>query len=245
MGKIIRAVRLRAPHKRKTNIYKIGDICLPKHKQELEATIKDIIHEPGRAAPVAILAIQEESKIQEYYIAAVEGIHQGMKIQIGEQVPLEIGNCMKIKYIPEGTCITMVEKLPYDGGRFAKSCGSFAILTYHNKEKNTSTLALNSGVKITVSSDVRGVIGIIAGGGKNDKPLLKAGNAYYRYKYNLRAWPRVRGVAMNPVDHPHGGGNHQHIGKPSTISRHAPPNKAVGLIAARRTGRKRTRASAK
>ncbi|MBL6459664.1 hypothetical protein JMJ55_30700, partial [Belnapia sp. T6] len=60
-----------------------------------------------------------------------------------------------------------------------------------------------------------------------------------KYKAKRNCWPRVRGVAMNPVEHPFGGGNHQHIGKPSTIRRHAPAGRKVGLIAARRTGRLR------
>jgi large subunit ribosomal protein L8e len=77
---------------------------------------------------------------------------------------------------------------------------------------------------------------LVAGGGRIDKPLLKAGRAYYKYKAKRNCWPKVRGVAMNPVDHPHGGGNHQHIGHASTVSRYAPPGQKVGLIAARRTG---------
>lgn len=62
-------------------------------------------------------------------------------------------------------------------------------------------------------------IGIVAGGGRIEKPMLKAGRAYHKYKAKRNCWPRVRGVAMNPVEHPHGGGNHQHIGKPSTVAR--------------------------
>lgn len=99
-------------------------------------------------------------------------------------------------------------------------------------------------------------LGLVAGGGRIDKPILKAGRSYHKYKAKRKSWPRVRGVAMNvsdfrkekllsqkyfyllqPVDHPFGGGNHQHIGKPSTVSRYAPPGRKVGLIAARRTGR--------
>jgi large subunit ribosomal protein L8e len=79
--------------------------------------------------------------------------------------------------------------------------------------------------------------GIVAGGGRTDKPLLKAGRAYHKYKAKRNAWPKVRGVAMNPVEHPHGGGNHQHIGHPSTVKRGTSAGRKVGLIAARRTGR--------
>lgn len=83
------------------------------------------------------------------------------------------------------------------------------------------------------------MVGIVAGGGRIDKPIMKAGRAYHKFKAKRNCWPRVRGVAMNPVEHPHGGGNHQHIGHPSTVRRDAPPGAKVGLIAARRTGRLR------
>jgi len=81
------------------------------------------------------------------------------------------------------------------------------------------------------------MVGLVAGGGRIEKPILKAGRAYFKYKARRHIWPEVRGVAMNPVDHPHGGGNHQHLGKPSTVRRDCPPGQKCGLIAARRTGR--------
>ena len=82
------------------------------------------------------------------------------------------------------------------------------------------------------------MVGVIAGGGRPEKAILKAGRAYWKHKVKRNCWPKVRGVAMNPVEHPHGGGNHQHVGKPTTVSRKKPAGKKVGLIAARRTGRK-------
>uniref|UniRef100_A0A8C5SBB0 Large ribosomal subunit protein uL2 n=1 Tax=Laticauda laticaudata TaxID=8630 RepID=A0A8C5SBB0_LATLA len=91
-------------------------------------------------------------------------------------------------------------------------------------------------VKKVISSANQAVIGIVAGGGHIDKPILKTGQAYHKYKAKRNCWPQVRGVAMNPVEHPFGGGNHQHIGKPSTIRREAPAGRKVGLIAAH-TGR--------
>ena len=80
------------------------------------------------------------------------------------------------------------------------------------------------------------MVGVIAGGQRTDKPLLKAASAFWKAKAKKNNWPRVRGVAMNPVDHPHGGGNHKHLGKPGTVSRYASAGQKVGLIAARRTG---------
>merc|ERR1712059_40494 len=96
-----------------------------------------------------------------------------------------------------------------------------------------------------VASFNRASVGIVAGGGRIDKPMMKAGVAYHKYKVKRNCWPKVRGVAMNPVEHPHGGGNHQHIGHASTTRRSAPPGQKVGLIAARRTGRLRGAAAAK
>jgi len=80
------------------------------------------------------------------------------------------------------------------------------------------------------------MVGVVAGGGRIEKPIMKAGRAHFKYKAKRNEWPRVRGVAMNPVEHPHGGGNHQHIGHPSTVRHDAPPGQKVGLIGARRTG---------
>lgn len=100
-------------------------------------------------------------------------------------------------------------------------------------------IRLPSGMKKTIHKLCRAQIGIVAGGGRIDKPLLKAGRAYHKYRVKRNSWPKVRGVAMNPVEHPHGGGNHQHIGHPSTVKRQSSPGQKVGLIAARRTGRLR------
>ena len=94
---------------------------------------------------------------------------------------------------------------------------------------------------ILLITSCRAMVGIVAGGGRMDKPMLKAGRCYHKYRVKRNEWPKVRGVCMNPVDHPHGGGNHQHIGKPSTRGRGTSAGQKVGLIAARRTGRVRGR----
>ena len=81
--------------------------------------------------------------------------------------------------------------------------------------------------------------GIIAGGGRIDKPVLKAGNKYHKYKAKRHVWPKSKSVCMNPVEHPFVGGNQQHLDKPSTVRRDIPHGRKVGLIAARRTWRMR------
>ena len=122
----------------------------------------------------------------------------------------------------------------------AKGVTSFlGIDISQSEEDNKTKLKLPSGVKKTVSGNARAMLGIVAGGGRIDKPVLKAGNQYHKYKAKRHVWPRAKGVCMNPVEHPFGGGNQQHLGKPSTVRRDIPHGRKVGLIAARRTGRLR------
>jgi large subunit ribosomal protein L8e len=138
-----------------------------------------------------------------------------------------------------------MERYPADRGKIAKCSGEYVTIIGHNEDLGTTKIRMPSGVKKTISSDCRAMVGLIAGGGRIEKPVLKAGNNAHKYRAKRNEWPKVRGVAMNPVDHPHGGGNHQHLGMASTRSRRAPPGQKVGLIAARRTGRIRGRAGVK
>jgi large subunit ribosomal protein L2 len=85
----------------------------------------------------------------------------------------------------------------------------------------------------------RATIGAVAGSGRGEKPIGKAGKNFHRNRSRARIWPKVRGVAMNAVDHPHGSGRKQTIGIPSSVSRHTPPGRKVGHIAPKRTGAKR------
>merc|ERR1739848_815905 len=122
-------------------------------------------------------------------------------------------------------------------GTLARASGTSCIVVGHSEDGKKSMVKLPSGFRKRIPAGSRAVVGVVAGGGRIDKPLLKAGTAFHKYRVKRNCWPKVRGVAMNPVEHPHGGGNHQHIGHPSTVRRDAPPGKKVGLIAARRTGR--------
>ncbi len=123
-----------------------------------------------------------------------------------------------------------------DRGKLARASGGYATIVSHNAETKQTRLRLPSGAKKVVSSDARAMIGVVAGGGRVDKPILKAGRAYHKYKAKRNCWPYVRGVAMNPVEHPHGGGNQQHIGHASTgtfvfpsLSSHPLPLVVTGL----------------
>ena len=100
-----------------------------------------------------------------------------------------------------------------DRGKLAKASGNSAVIISHNQDTGKTRIKLPSGSKKVLDSRCRATVGVIAGGGRIDKPLLKAGRAYHKYKVKRNCWPKVRGVAMNPVEHPFGGGNHQHIGE--------------------------------
>ena len=207
----------------------------------IKGVVKDIIHDPGRGAPLAKVVFRDpyRYKLRTEYFVAVEGMHTGQHIFCGKKAHIAVGNVLPIHTIPEGSLICNVEQYQGDRGAFAKTSGSYAIVISHSDEDNKTKIKLPSGAKKTISGNARAMLGLVAGGGRIDKPVLKAGNQYHKYKAKRHVWPRVKGVCMNPVEHPFGGGNQQHIGKPTTVKRDTPTNRKVGLIAARRTGRLR------
>ncbi|MCI2414616.1 MAG: 50S ribosomal protein L2 [Candidatus Aramenus sp.] len=195
--------------------------------------VLDILHNPGMLAPVAKIKMDDGTT---FYTQAVQGLAINQKIEIGAGSPPVMGNIVEVGSLAEGTIISNVEKYRGDGGRYARSAGSYAIVI--GKSGDKMLIRLPSGKIEEVMPNALATIGTVAGGGVTDKPLLKAGNNYWKYKVKAKKWPTVRGVAMNVVDHPHGGGLHQSVSRSSTVSRNAPPGRKVGHIAARRTGRR-------
>jgi len=205
----------------------------------IKGLVKNIIHDPGRGAPLAVVHFRDpyRYKTRKELMVAPEGIHTGQYLFCGKRAQISIGNVLPLSSMPEGTTICNVEEKSGDRGRLARASGNYATIVAHNPETRRTRIRLPSGAKKVVPSLNRAMIGIVAGGGRTDKPMLKAGRSFHKYRAKRNCWPVVRGVCMNPVEHPHGGGNHQHIGKPSTVKRGASAGKKVGLIAARRTGR--------
>ena len=244
MGRVIRAQRkgagsvFRAHTKKRKGTPKLRSLDFSERKGYMRGLVKDIIHDPGRGAPLAVVEFRDPYKYRkkkELFIAS-EGMFTGQFIYCGRKAKLTTGNVLPLGNIPEGTLVSSVEEKTADRGKLARASGDFCAVISHNTDTHKTRIRLPSGMKKVVSSDNRAVIGIVAGGGRTEKPMLKAGNAYHKFKVKRKCWPVVRGVAMNPVEHPHGGGNHQHIGSPSTVKRSTPPGRKVGLIAARRTG---------
>lgn len=245
MGRVIRSQRkgagsvFKSHNKHRKGAPKFRAIDYAERHGYIKGVVKEIIHDPGRGAPLAMVVFRDpyKYKLRKELFLAVEGMYTGQFVYCGRKANLQIGNILPIGVMPEGTVVCNLEEKAGDRGKLARASGNHATVISHNPDTKKTRIKLPSGAKKVVQSTNRAMVGIIAGGGRIDKPILKAGRAYHKYKAKRNSWPKVRGVAMNPVEHPHGGGNHQHIGKASTVRRDASAGRKVGLIAARRTGR--------
>ena len=139
---------------------------------------------------------------------------------------------LPLAQIPDGTLVSNIEIRPNDGGKMIRAAGTSALVVAH--DVSTVTLQLPSGAFKRVLLACRAQIGPVAGGGRSDRPFIKAGKKVYAYRSLAKAPFKVRGVAMNPVNHPFGGGAHQHIGRPSTVSSGTWPGAKVGRFSKRR-----------
>ncbi len=198
----------------------------------LQAKVVDLIPESGRDAPLCLLSLGNG---KQFYSVAAEGISVGDVVEIGETVPVKIGNICKVGNLPEGTIVFNIERRPGDGGKFGRAAGTYS--TISSQTPNGTVILLPSGKFLEVSKDCLATIGIVASGGKVEKPLLKAGKNYHKYKAKARKWPTVRGKAMYAASHPHGGGAHPKGGR--VVKKSSPPGKKVGLYGSRRTGRRK------
>ena len=113
---------------------------------------------------------------------ATEGLHTGAFVYCGKKAQLAVGNVLPLSGMPEGTIVCNVEEKAGDRGALARASGNYATIIGHSADDNKTRIRLPSGAKKTVSGSARATIGIVAGGGRIDKPLLKAGRAYHKYK---------------------------------------------------------------
>lgn len=206
----------------------------PLTQETLRGRVVELVHDPGRWVPLAHIVLENGT---EFWVPATEGMYVGQLIEVGPEARPVNGNILPIGRIPEGAQICNVEIRPGDGGKLARAPGTYAVIL--GRSGNKTIIQLPSGKIREVPNEARAMVGVVAGGGRLEKPLLKAGAAYYKWRVKAHKWPRVRGVAMNAVSHPHGGGSHQSPSFPTTVSRNAPPGQKVGHIAARTTGRRK------
>jgi len=211
----------------------IGDIILPPFEGRGE--VAALHHDTGHTCPIAEVHFDVKGRTVKHLMLACEGMEVGRVIEAGEWVPVRMGNILPLAKIPEGTQVFNIEARPGDGGKFIRSGGTYGVVVSRGSKV---VVQMPSKRFKAFSPACRACVGIAAGSGRKDKPLAKAGKAYFAMRSRGRKYPRVRGVAMNPVAHPHGGGSHQHVGKPSTVSKNAPPGRKVGRIARRRKRRR-------
>ncbi len=217
-------------------------VAAVKHRQydEIERSgmvngiIVDLVDCPGHSAPLAQVKYENNDK---GYIFAAEGMKMHDTIASGFNAPVKVGCTLPLKKIPEGTHIYNIEVRPEDKGKLVRAGGSSAQIV--GITEHEVTVMMPSRKKKVFHPLCRATIGIIAGSGRKEKPFMKAGKRHHAMRATGKLYPRTSGVAMNAVDHPFGSGRGRHVGKPKTVSRHAPPGRKVGKIAARRTGRRR------
>ena len=208
----------------------VDDVRLPAFDNG-SGTITDLIHAPGRTSPLAEVDFDGKKD----YLLAVEGTKVGQKLTVGKG-SVEAGNIMQLSEIPEGTPIHNIESLPGDGGRYAKTAGTSASIISRGDKV---VVLMPSGELKEFLPTCRAAIGVVAGGGRDDKPFAKAGKKHHTLRSRSKAYFKVSGVAMNPVDHPHGGGSHKHVGGPNCQSRNAPPGQKVGFIAPKKRNKRK------
>ena len=196
-----------------------------------EGEVVELVNSSGHFAPLAKIRYDKGT----FHIPACKGMIEGQKINFGGK-EIKDGNIMQLKDIPIKTLIYNIESRPGDGGIFIKTGGSYAIVT-RIKDGKVSVLMPSKKEK-EFHEKCRAIIGSIAGSGRLDKPIVKAGKSFYIKKTRNKLWPRTSAVKMNVIDHPFGSGRGKRI-KSKIAKRNAPPGAKVGLIRPSRTGKKK------
>ena len=174
--------------------YRIIDF--KRNKEDIEATVIGIEYDPNRSANIALIEYKDGEKA---YILAPQGLKDGDTVVAGKNVDIKAGNCLPIENIPVGTLIHNIELNPGQGGKLVRSAGQSAQLMA--KEGTYAHVRLPSGEMRLILARCRATIGVI---GNSDHENIKLGKAGRTRHMGIR--PTVRGSVMNPVDHPHGGG---------------------------------------
>ena len=204
-----------------------------KMRSVLRGQVVQLLHDPGRGSPLAYIELEGSGS---YYSVVPEGVHEGQKVELGEKASVNVGNVIPIGKIPEGTMVCNIELSPGDGGKMVRSSGSYATVVSHTPDG--TMVKLPSGKTRYVNDLCLATVGVVSAAGRTEKPFLKAGSKYHLMKSKGHKYPRTRGRAMAVVVHPFGSGRRGGR-RVTTVSRHAPPGKKVGLISARGAGKRK------
>ena len=205
--------------------YRIIDF--KRNKDSIPAKVERIEYDPNRSALIALLLYKDGER---RYIIAPEGLAVGKEVVSGDSAPISTGNCLPLKNIPLGTVIHCVELKPGKGAQLLRSAGCSGQLVA--KEGSYATLRLKSGEMRKVLLTCRASVGVVSNSENNLRSLGKAGAKRWR---GVR--PTVRGVAMNPVDHPHGGGEGRTSGGRHPVTPWGVPTKGYKTRSNKRTDR--------
>ena len=205
-------------HRGGGNRRKYRVIDFKRRKDGVPATVIGIEYDPNRSANIALICYADGEKS---YIIAPQGLTDGMKVMNGPTAEVRVGNCLPLSEIPIGTQVHNIELYPGKGGQLVRAAGNSAQLMA--KEGKYATLRLPSGEMRMVLSNCRATVGVV---GNGDHNLINIGKAGRKRHMGIR--PTVRGSAMNPNDHPHGGGEGKvGIGRPGPSTPWGKP--ALGL----------------
>ena len=199
-------------HKR---TYRVIDF--KRRKFGVPATVERLEYDPNRTAFIALLRYQDGELS---YILAPQRLQVGDTVASGERVDVRPGNAMPMKSIPLGTIIHNVEMKPGKGGQIARSAGAYVQLV--GRDAGMALLRLGSGEVRTVSAECMATIGAVSNPDNSNQTFAKAG----RMRWKGRR-PHVRGVAMNPIDHPHGGGEGRTSGGRHPVTPWGKPTKGA------------------
>ncbi len=200
-------------------------------KLEGEGEIIKLFNSSAHTAPLAKIKYSRGS----FYIPAAKGMFEGQKIKLNGK-EIKSGNIISLKNIPVKTNIYCIESRPGDGGKFIKSGGNSAFVDRKSEDLVQITFPSKKSKKL--NNNCRAIIGVIAGSGRLDKPIIKAGKKYHIKKSKSKLWPRTSAVKMNVIDHPFGSGRAKNV-KSKIAKRNAPPGRKVGLLRPKRTGKKK------
>ena len=195
--------------------YRIIDF--KRNKFDVKAEVLSIEYDPNRSSRIALLKYEDNEK---RYIIAPEGLKVGDVVlsSIENEVPYKTGNCTMLKNIPDGVSVHNIELKPGKGAQMARSAGAYARIMA--KENNMITLKLPSGEMRMVMDSCLATVGVVGNSSHENIKIGKAGRSRW-----LGKRPKVRGVAMNPVDHPHGGGEGRTSGGRHPVSPWGTPAK--------------------
>ena len=205
--------------------YRIIDF--KRQKQDIPATVKSIEYDPNRTCNIALIAYADGEKT---YILAPNGLQVGDQVISSDNADIKVGNSKLLKDIPVGTLVHNVELHPKRGGQMARSAGSYAQLMA--KEGKEALLRLPSGELRKVKNNCRATIGQVGNLRHEQINIGKAGKNRLRGRR-----PKVRGVVMNPIDHPHGGGEGRTSGGRHPVTPWGKPTKGAKTRKNKRTNK--------